>query len=136
MLTTVQRLARGAAEVIAAYRRELEDGGASSIEASALANHLEELLLRPIVGDPPIEVRPAPWADIEAFFVAVVHLQLALGHPLDPAAAVDYMRRAGIDLPDISPAGARRLARRVPIPPTAVFSSFQFARLIEDRLRR
>jgi hypothetical protein len=113
----------------------MEDEGVSPAEASELTHRLQERLLRPIVGEPPIGLKPAAWVEIEAFFRAVVRLQLAMGHPPDAAAAVDYVIRAGIDVPDISPAEARHLARRVPIPPTAIYGAFHFARLIEDPRR-
>ncbi len=104
----------------------------SPAEASALAQRFEQRLLRPILNDPVTEVHPAPWADIEAFFVAVVELQLAMGHAPDAVAAVDYMSRSGLAIPDISPADARCLAQRVPMSSTAIYSAFRFGRLLED----
>jgi len=133
MLVSIQRLARETSRIIDAYRREVERRGASPAEASAAARQLQDRLLGSVLHDVPVEARPAPWTDVVAFFVAVVELQMALGHAPDAVAAVNFMSRSGLLLPDISPSDARSLARRVPVPPTVIYSAFGFAQLLDDR---
>jgi len=136
MLVSIARLARETAKIVAAYRREIEDGGACPGEALALAQRLHDRLLRPVFDHPPIERQPAPWAEFEALFAAVVKLELALGHAPDAVAAVDYMSRSGLLLPEIAPPDARRLAQRVPISSMAIYSAFRVGRLLEDPDRK
>jgi len=125
LLGTVQDITEWVAKVIATYRQKLQDEGVGEAEAWALAQRLEERLLGPIFDDAEAELKPAPWTDIEALFIAVVNLQLILGQAPNAFGAVQYMRDAGVKVPAPTGEQVALLAVRTPLSAEEIQRAFR-----------
>lgn len=128
-LFDIQDITQGVAKVVAGYRSQLRAEGMSDAEAWALAQRMEERLLGPVYDAAEAELQPAPWADIEALFVAVVNLQLVMGQMPEPWGAVRYMASAGVHIPQPTAQQCRQLAGRTVLAEDAVRRAFETVRL-------
>lgn len=125
LLENVEATTRQVAKLVATYRRQLDDEGLPPDEAWAMARRLEERLLGPVFETAERELSPAPWADLEALFVAVINLQLVLGQAPDAVSAVRYMRQAGVKVRTLTFEEADRLSSRASIPAADVWYAFE-----------
>lgn len=124
IIENVETSVRQAAKIVASYRRQLESDGMPTAEAWALTQRLEERMLGPLFQNAERGLAPAPWADIEALFVAVVNLQLVLGQAPEPAAVVRYMKQSGVRVRALTTTEADRLWERTSIDPALVIAAF------------
>jgi len=132
LMDHVQDVVHEVAEIVAGYRKQLEDQGMDRNEAWAMAQRMEERLLGPVFDGAAAQLQPSPWEDIEALFVAAVDLQLAFAQGPTAEAAVRYMMNAGVRIPDITFDQCVKLAGRSPMSQAEIRQAFTRGRSMQQ----